>query len=495
MKKNLLAWLLLGAVMSASAGSMIACGDTAETPAAGTQNVQTAAVTEAETEAPRVTADLPARDFGGETLTFYGRIYQGAWSASDILSRTQDGEQINDALYDRTNYIEDTYNVKLDLVESGEVTVTSKVKSAITAGDNSWQALVCDVYDAGSLSVDHMLLDLKSVENLDLSKPWWAQSTNASLTIDNRQFYATGDIFIKDNQATRVFFFNKDMIKNYDLVSPYKLVFDNAWTIEKFMEYNEVVYTDLNGDNVMSRDADQYGTMAQPQFGNVLYIGAGQLLTSKDDKDIPFLSCMSERAISIMTGISEIIGGNPSISCNGDSDINGEYPNNLVYFQDGRVLFAPEVLLHIETMRGCDVDIGILPPPKYDVSQDRYYCYADGWCVNVVSIPVTNTESEKMGFILEAMAADSANNLTPAYYDIALTSKYVRDEESVKMLDLILNSVVMDNANIFTWGSIEDAVSTAIYKGQPIASTLEKKQKATQKAIDKTVSAIESYED
>lgn len=108
----------------------------------------------------------------------------------------------------------------------------------------------------------------------------------------------------------------------------------------------------------------------------------------------------------------------------------------------------------------------------------------------MVSIPVTNNEAEKVAFVIEAMAADSANNLTPAYYEVALTDKFVRDEESVKMLDLILDSVSMDNANIFSWAGIESIVGTAIYKGEAIASKVESKLSSLQAAIDKTVAAF-----
>jgi hypothetical protein len=196
-----------------------------------------------------------------------------------------------------------------------------------------------------------------------------------------------------------------------------------------------------------------------------------------------------------MTGISEKIAGLPSISTSGETGVSGGvHPDNLEYFMDGRVLFAPEVLVHIETMRDCKVDIGILPPPKYDEAQDAYVCYADGWCVNGLSIPSTNVNPDDAGFLFEAMAADSLNNLTPAYFDVVLTDKYARDAQSVRMLDLILDSVVMDNANIFSWASIETTVADAIYKGGAIASTVEKKMTALEKAISKTVTAIQSIE-
>ena len=233
--------------------------------------------------------------------------------------------------------------------------------------------------------------------------------------------------------------------------------------------------------------------MAQTQLGAVLYFASGNLLTDKDENDIPYAVCTTDHAISVMTGISEKIAGLPSISTSGETGVSGGvHPDNVMYFMDGRVLFAPEVLVHIETMRDCKVDVGILPPPKYDEAQEDYVCYADGWCVNVVSIPVTNANPDDAGFLLEAMAADSMNNLTPAYFDVVLTDKYARDEQSIRMLDLILDSVVMDNANIFSWASIESTVSDAIYKGTSIASSVEKKLKALDTAMNKTVTAIQA---
>ena len=488
--------ILLGSALLAAA-VLASCGDasTAQNPANNdaSADVQTEAVTEPVKEF--VKADLPDRDFGGENFIIYGRIYDGEWSAYDILSKELDGEQINDALVERTRYIEETYNCTLETFASNESTVTAPLKKLITAGDATYAACVTDVYDAGSLSVDGLLLNLKNVENIDLSQRWWAQMTNASLTLDNRQYYATGDLFIQDNRATRVFFFNKGMVTNYDMESPYALVKANKWTQDAYFKMCETVKADLNGDNVMKREDDQFGTFAQTTVGGVLYLGAGQHFTEKDGNDLPYIACNTEKAVSVMTAISDKLSKmSDTISQNGDSLINGYYPDNLVYFQDGRGLFAPEVLAHIQTMRDCNVDIGILPPPKFDESQDGYYCYADGWCVNVVSVPVTNTSSEKIGFVLEAMAANALNNLTPAYYDICLTSKYVRDQESVEMLDLIFANVVMDNANIFSWGSIESTVNTAMTKGTGIASAIEKVTKATQKAMDKTVTALQEQD-
>ena len=498
MKKKLLS-LALALLFILSALSGCSSGSTENTntddPAAGAAGTSGTAGPSAEAEAEetepaRVAADLPERDFGGADMNFYGRIYAGAWSAIDIAVHEQTGEHINDALFERTYYVEDTYNVTINAVESGDSGILSAVQTAVKAGDASWQAAVGDVYDSGSLASSGALYDLNQTENLDLSARWWTQMLNDSLSIGHRLYYATGDIFIIDNKATRVFFFNKDMVKNVGLEDPYTLVKENRWTVETYSAMNEAVVSDLDGDGVMNRKNDRFGTMAQTTLGCVLYFASGNLLAGKNADDIPELTCMEASAIDVMTGIASYIGGSEAISLSGETTVNGSYPDNLVYFQEGRALFAPEVLLHIETMRDCDVDIGILPAPKYTDAQDKFYCYADGWCVNVASIPVTNPTPADIAFIMEVMAADSLNNLTPAYYEICLTEKYVRDPESVEMLDLILSSVVMDNANIFSWGDVESTVASSIYAGEGIASSLESKRKAAEKLMNRTIKAF-----
>jgi len=232
--------------------------------------------------------------------------------------------------------------------------------------------------------------------------------------------------------------------------------------------------------------------MAQGSCGSMLYLASGNLFTAKDENDMPYISCDTDRALSVMNSIAERVSGVTAISVDDTQELSAYYPDNLVYFMEGRVLFAPEVLLQIENMRGCDVDIGILPPPKFDASQDGYYCFADGYCVNVLSVPVTNTETDKIGFLAEAMAAESVNELTPAYYELALTDKYMRDQDSVYMLDLILDSVVLDNAEIFSWGNLFNTVSSAIADGGAIASTIASIRSATEKDIEITVSAYQA---
>ncbi len=488
MKRRMITAILVGAMLL----SMVACGTSRdasqkETTADTTTTTETV---QTETKPARVAADLPARNFEGETFTFFARIYENVWSASDLLAKETTGEMINDAVYTRTAYIEDTYNLTLDAVASEQEVIIDQLKTVVTAGDDTYCAFVSDVYDAGGCATEGMLYDLNTMEHIDFDARWWSQMTNDALRLGGKQFYATGDIFIVDNKAARVFYFNKGLAIDTGLEDPYQLVAENKWTLDTYISMNEAVANDVNGDGVMDPDTDVFGTMSQTNLGMVLYIGSGNTLSDKDEEDMPVLSCDSTMALDTLMGIAQAISGKNYIRTDDKSTMSDLYLDNMMRFMAGRTLFLPEVLVHIESMRASDIDIGILPPPKYTAEQEQYYCYADGWCVNVVSIPKTNTEPEKISFVLETMSADSLNNLTPAYYEVCLTDKYVRDQESVQMLDLIMNSVIMDNANVFSWGGLEKTVKTALYEGDNLASSIASVRKSVETAMQNTMDAL-----
>ncbi|MGN1129152.1 MAG: hypothetical protein ACI4T6_09405, partial [Candidatus Flemingiibacterium sp.] len=51
---------------------------------------------------------------------------------------------------------------------------------------------------------------------------------------------------------------------------------------------------------------------------------------------------------------------------------------------------------------------------------------------------------ERSGIITEALCAESYKKVMPAYYETALKTKYTRDNESIAMIDLVVNSRVFD---------------------------------------------------
>ena len=58
-------------------------------------------------------------------------------------------------------------------------------------------------------------------------------------------------------------------------------------------------------------------------------------------------------------------------------------------------------------------------------------------------VPKT-ADPEFVGMILEVMAAESVSTVSPAFYDVCLEGKSVRDEESAEILDIIFANKVFD---------------------------------------------------
>jgi len=139
-------------------------------------------------------------------------------------------------------------------------------------------------------------------------------------------------------------------------------------------------------------------------------------------------------------------------------------------------------------MRASETDFGLIPWPKFDENQENYAHIAIPSAAKCITIPVTQADTEFAGFILEAMAAKSKYTLTPAYYEVALTEKYMRDEESVGMLEIILDTLNFDLAYSNAWGSLTANVQTSVRTGaSTFASTIDSTLPAFESAMQKTV--------
>jgi hypothetical protein len=302
----------------------------------------------------------------------------------------------------------------------------------------------------------------------------------------NRQYFATGAITTVDDRAIRTMYFNKDMIQNLQLTTIYDLVDNNEWVYEKFFEYVEAAKVD-DGDGVATL-ADTYGASAQVTFGFMMTMASGEMLTQKDVDDYPALVATdNQRFIDVVTYLTDKIAKNTGIYLGADQDIRDLFGN-------GQSLFWAEVLEHAQTMRqNYELNFGIIPMPKYNAEQENYHQYTTGYCCTVICFPTTTKDSalDVASFVTEAMAIESVETVTPAYYDICLKGRYIDDPDSAAMLDIITTSVSSDYAEILSWGSFKDSVQSAISSGIAIASVIKANSNVTKKALQKSIEAFQ----
>ena len=491
MKKAYILLLLLPLLFLASCGAE----DGPSAPAGPETGENSLGADEAKGTTEKLMPDLPDdKDYGGYEFTILCNSLQIVhWSSRDIYVESENGETINDAVYYRNRAVEEKYNTKIKGVFS--TAQLNDARKSIKAADGAYDVLTIPLQGSASqLAQEGMLLDLKKVLYIDLGKPWWDQKANEQLSIGGKLMTTIGDLLIIDKDALFIFLFGKDVIQEYGLEDPYQLVRDGKWTIDKMWDMAKVITRDVNGDGKMD-DSDCYGFISQTHtmHGNV--VGSGHFVIVKDNDDMPVLNITDpiigasyEKWINIYNDRQNTIVAQDYASKYADI-----WDYQLQMLAEKRGLYLYTGMNRVTLLREAECNFGILPNPKYDETQSEYYNAVHAWCTTSVSIPVTS-DPERTGIILEALTAESYYTLRPAYYDVSLKTKLMRDDESGEMLDLIFGSRCYDLGHVYNWGGIFDMFgSITEKKSVDFVSAYEKILPKVQQNMEKAIDDFQEF--
>ena len=496
---------LLLAVLTA-AGVFMACDskkdedkkipDSAQT---GTEAAGTQAGSEESAGEAQIEPDLPEGvDYGGYTFTFLAHLYEGDdWLSSlplELVAEEQSGEPVNDAVYKRNLKIKERYNI--DIKMTGDANEMSAVKKAVGAGDGIYDAVLMFNNNVPGIASADLLTNIDDLPYVDLAKPWWDPALNA-MSVDGKNFLLAGDLLILDNEATNVLLFNKDLMATLAMELPYGLVNSGKWTMDKFNEYIKGAAGDLNGDGSMSPADDRWGFVAFNDTLHALLVGGGGALAVKDENDLPHMDFTSPRNLTVIEKSMDIMY-NKSDVLNIQADIPASATWTEMYvnsFEQNRALFIWVRMRIVEKFRNMESNFGIIPMPKFDENQEKYYSVVNPYTGALIGVPKSAEDLERVSIILEALSAESRYTLQPAYYDVVLQRKYARDEESSEMLDIIFNSRIYDIGAVYSFGNaFVDFIGLCNKSDRNVVSYYEKKQGAMGRAIDKVVDIFRSME-
>jgi ABC-type glycerol-3-phosphate transport system substrate-binding protein len=420
------------------------------------------------------------------------------WWPRDILADEANGETINDAVYARNLAIEEKYNFKIKEYQNFNYQTEFDVKKLVQSGDDSYDVYVLPTRTSGNLARNGYMTDLKTVDYIDLSKPWWNQDAVKGLSMGNRLFFMHGDLMIMDNDATEAMIFNKKLIADLGLEVPYTLVKNGTWTLDKLNEYMRAGWKDLSGNGLPLGTDDQFGLCIQLDSICALMRGAGVTMGTKDQNDYIVDSFQSERMYAALDRIYDLINSDYSINLH---NYEGKMPEGVYTYQtnmfsNNQALTSWIRLRVVETLRGMETDFGIIPMPKLDEAQEKYYSSINVHTSTAISIPVSCSDISRAGFVLEALSAESKYTLQPAYYEIALRGKYTRDDESQEMLDIIFANMVYDVFEQYPVGGLGDLFYERNMKTNSkdnYVSRYEKIKGAIEKDIQKLIDNFESF--
>jgi hypothetical protein len=438
-------------------------------------------------ETNKLEPDLPDVDLEGETMNFLTEENAGYdwYTSKEIYADGQNGELFNDAVYKRNLLIEERFNVKI--TQSRLQNATDVARKSLTAGDTEYDVTMPYMNTAISLPQEGLFLDLNKVPYLALDNPWWDQRANENLKMNSKLFFTTGDISILDNECTMVMFFNKKLIGDYSLENPYELVKSNKWTLDKMFEMSSGITNDINGDGKLTKD-DLWGLSCAGNAPHSFFFASGERITSNNSEGVPELVMNTTRATEVINKIMTICFDDRVLS---DHTGGSGFDQVCIMFNDSRVLFVTFALVDINGLRDAKFEFGILPYPLYDESQDEYNCLISTGIVPALSVPYNCGKLDTVGIVLESMAYYSVDTLTAAYYDNALKTRYVRDEESGDMLDIIFATRVYDLGFIFDWGGAGNLIyNMYMKKNSDFTSSFAAIEEKANAAMQKTSEAF-----
>ena len=504
--KKIIAVILLMLIALSIAASTVSCGTddgganndtTTQNP--GDESNESGNSNEVEETAERVYPDLESRDFGGYEFSFLTRYWPTTvdweeWNHRDLFAEEVNGDIINDAVYNRNKKIEEKYNITI--TEVGVDDFSGTVRKTVNAGDDIYDVVLPHLMEVAALAQAGVITDIFQVPNLDFTKPWWNENCPRDLSIGNKLFVMQGDLLIMDNDAMEVMIFNKALLQDHALENPYDIVKRGEWTFDKLYDMSRGVAKDLNGDGTMYIKEDLFGCILQADTDISFIVSGGEKICAKDDNDYPIISYGSERSYRIADALMQLM-------LDEDNIINlhryvgqfGVYDEQVKMMQENRALFSWIRMRIVERLRSMETDFGIIPLPKLDKEQANYITHMNPHTGAGISIPKTNSDLERTGMILEDLSAESSYTLRPAYYNLNLQGKFMRDDDSREMLDIILANTAYDIGYIYDFGGFS---MTIVYFGKDKktthASQFEKSEAKMLKDIEKTITAYESIE-
>ena len=498
MKKRLTAFLLcllltlIPAVTAGCSDSKVNSeegGATAETPTADA--AQDSAEEEPEPTATRLVKDRYAdTDLGGYVYKVFaiptdGHFYsQVAAGINEVYAEEMNGEIINDAIFQRNDLAEVTLNFKITPIFSNDVGgIRTQLHNEVLAGGTEYDATLNRMDYLGTNMQNGDLLNIKSIASINTDDYWWDRNIVDSFTMfGSKLYWISGDINIFDDFAVEVIFFNKQLCADNQLAYPYSMVLEGTWTIDRFYEYCKTVEKDLNGDGQLRPKDDVVGHCEEnDHVKHWIYAMGERSIVVGEDGSLN-IRVQEERQINAIDKL---------YSCMVEGQMT--YTANSTEFKADHVLFLGTMLGPIGGLRDMEHEFGVVPMPKLDEQQESYGEYvSNGWCT-AYAIPMTNGDPARTGMILDAICGFSNETLRVALYDVLFGAKFVRDEESVKMLDIIFVSKSYDWAVDFTWGGSYQTLYNGIYENKQnnFVSSTAKTMKLLKKGIEKLVESVE----
>ena len=456
MKKRILAMLLACLLLTPP---LVGCGSTEDKAAASESDTASAddlpaASTETEPVETAPPMGVPAgKTFDGESISIWYTTTSVSVAETYLdLAGELTGDALDDGMYDRNLKVQDTLDVVLDyhdMVDVKSSETGAALEKLVRAGDTTYDLYSLVQWNGAKYAYQNMFYNMKNAPYVSFEKPWWNYSYMKEMTIGEDKIYCmVGDVSVDSTRCLSCVYYNKAMYDDYyqDADGLYDVVLEGDWNLDLLMQIAEQVYEDKNGNG--KKDFDDLLGYGINNYNNIdaFLFGGSRRCTTRDDKDIPVISLLTEANSDAMAKVVKLYN-----DCPGGFGYGSEYTDDVKMrekFVAGESMFLFGFFYTAEHMREMEDDYGILPTPKALATDETYGTIVHD-IIEVMALPVNAVKVDATCAVLEALAYCGYTDLLPVYYESVLKTKYARDQKSAQMIEIARDNLVTDIAYVY----------------------------------------------
>ena len=418
---------------------------------------------------------------------------------TNLVFEEPQGEILDNAIYTRNRFVEDKFKINITAKELDVNEIYADLRTVVLSGVDVYDAAFAPAFsngNIGGLITQNMFYNLRDISTLNLDEAWWNQTmiSEASIGKGDKLYYAGCDINIMTLQSTTCVYFNEDMMINLGLDLPYNSVRQNKWTFDVFNQYMKAG-AQLNGADSFAWSVSGtaiYGLTSYANSANALLMGAQEKYITIDQDGMPQLAIEGERFLNVLTKIQSMLSVKGDYLYSNGDHASGDHYEPI--FRDGKAMMTMGELKAADVFKSMEATFGILPVPKYDENQQDYYCHMI-FATPLLVVPSGSANPEFAGAVLDALAYVSAKDVTHVLFDVVVSQKRLRNEDSIEMLKIIKNSGSFEVGCAYGWtNDFYTAINDSIGRGSSF-SAASRIERGKDKMITNIAKTMDMFED
>ncbi len=445
--KKLLCLLLAGLMLL----STVACGESSENGDGSAGEKQTNASNEKDTQNTDYVCDLPSDlNYGGETVNI---LFTDMAGKEDELVADDSGSIVSEAVHTRNVTVEEQLGVTLATFTKPDATqVVNAMKLDITSNTHEYDIVTNGTYLSVQPALEGYYVNLTPLQNINTAKHYWTQGYNDMVTFTDAdmQFLASGPIAISMFRYMYLTIYNKQLFNDYQETDLYEVVKAGEWTLDYQYQVLADKYNDVDGVDGRSED-DFYGFVTGDTISVDPYMvstGVQMIIKDAGTGELCYNSEAQDDLVAVCNAVQKLYNDQSTYVYKTATYDDVQHTNIINHFNNGLAMMATTLFLQMELNFEdlSQLTYGIAPIPKLTKEQKNYGSYVQDQVSSFgISAGVADPERREMlAAVLEAMAYHSYLIVRPAYYETALSERYMQDPQSNEVLDMIFNTLQFD---------------------------------------------------